>query len=162
MIFLFVPVTIYYIILHMRAVIQRVKQASVTVDNRIVGKIQQGILVLLAVAQNDTLEEAKFLARKISELRIFEDEHDKMNLSVLDVKGSLLVVSQFTLYGDCRKGRRPSFDQSADPQTAEELYEQFVELVKQTGLNVETGQFRARMDVALVNDGPVTFILETK
>ncbi|MCA9400815.1 MAG: D-tyrosyl-tRNA(Tyr) deacylase [Candidatus Omnitrophica bacterium] len=146
----------------MRAVIQRVKQASVTVDNRIVGKIQQGILVLLAVAQNDTLEEAKFLARKISELRIFEDEHDKMNLSVLDVKGSLLVVSQFTLYGDCRKGRRPSFDQSADPQTAEELYEQFVELVKQTGLNVETGQFRARMDVALVNDGPVTFILETK
>ncbi len=144
----------------MRAVLQRVKESSVTVDGTVVGKIGRGILVLLGVAGEDTEKEAGYLVDKIIHLRIFEDEEGKMNRSLVDIGGSLLVVSQFTLLGDCRKGRRPSFVQAAPPDRASQLYEYFVEQARQKGVPTETGQFRAMMDVALVNDGPVTLILE--
>lgn len=145
----------------MKAVVQRVKSSSVTVDNEIKGKIGHGLMVLLGVEDSDTSEDAKFLADKISGLRIFEDEAGKMNLSLEDVKGEMLVVSQFTLLGDCRKGRRPSFTRAAQPELAEDLYEKFMEYVKETGIPVESGVFRAEMLVKIENDGPVTLIVES-
>ena len=145
----------------MRAVLQRVRQAQVEVDSRNVGKIDRGILVFIGVGRDDTLQDAEYLARKIVELRMFDDAQGKMNLSVQDVRGEILVVSQFTLYGDCVKGRRPSFDQAADPAKGEELYDYFVTQLRQYGCPVATGQFRAMMDVSLINDGPVTFVLES-
>lgn len=146
----------------MKAVIQRVKESAVTVEDREVGRIGRGLLVLLGVARDDTPKDADYLLDKTLHLRIFEDDAGKMNRSLLDVGGALLVVSQFTLYGDCRKGRRPSFVQAAPPETAEELYEYFVGHAREWGISVATGQFRAMMDVALVNDGPVTLILESR
>lgn len=144
----------------MRLVIQRVKNAKVDVDGNTVGKIGLGMLVLLGVAKGDSKEKALSLVQKLSELRIFEDAQGKMNLSAADAQGEFLIVSQFTLYGDCNSGRRPSFDQAAPPQLAEELYNYFVEQLRLKSFKVETGKFRAMMDVHLVNDGPVTFILE--
>ena len=146
----------------MKAVVQRVKTSSVTVDDETVGKIGQGLLVLLGVAQADQTVDADFLSEKIVNLRIFEDEQGKMNRSLIDIGGEMLVVSQFTLLGDCRKGRRPSFIDAADPEKANELYEYFVVKVREKGVPVATGRFRAMMDVALVNDGPVTLIVESK
>jgi D-tyrosyl-tRNA(Tyr) deacylase len=145
----------------MRAVIQRVKQSIVSVDNLEVGRIGQGMLVLLGVHRRDTDAAARELARKISHLRIFEDAEGKMNRSLLDTGREMLVVSQFTLYGDCRKGRRPSFVEAAPPALAERLYNCFVNRVRQEGIVVETGRFRAMMAVSLVNDGPVTLILDS-
>ncbi len=144
----------------MRAVIQRVSEASVVVDEKTVGEIGQGILVLLGVQKGDTEESLKWLVDKISGLRIFKDNAGKMNLSVKDVGGGVLVVSQFTLYGDCRKGRRPGFDNAAPPETAEPLYEKAIRLFQEHGLETQGGVFGAYMQVSLVNDGPVTFILE--
>ena len=144
----------------MKALIQRVKSASVTIEGELFSSISKGILVFLGVEKSDEKENAQKLADKILKLRIFEDENEKMNLSVSDVKGEVLIVSQFTLCGDCKKGTRPSFDNSAPLDKAIELYEYFVELIKQSGLKIETGKFRAHMDVSLVNNGPVTFLLE--
>ena len=146
----------------MRAVIQRVKESSVSVKNEIIGKIGGGLMVLLGVAETDRVEDADYLAARIVNLRIFEDENQKMNRSLLDIGGEMLVVSQFTLLADCRKGRRPSFVHAAGPNKANELYERFVEQVRQKGVNVATGLFRAMMDVSLINDGPVTLILESQ
>ena len=146
----------------MKAVIQRVRESAVTVDGREVGRIGRGLLVLLGVSRDDTPAEADYLVDKTLNLRIFEDETGRMNRSLLDVGGELLVVSQFTLYGDCRKGRRPSFVQAAPPETAEALYEHFVDQARGSGVPVATGRFRAMMDVSLVNDGPVTLILESR
>jgi D-tyrosyl-tRNA(Tyr) deacylase len=146
----------------MRAVIQRVKQSAVTVDGRLVGNIGMGLLVLLGVAADDGPKDAKFLAEKIIGLRIFEDATGKMNLSLTDVGGEMLVVSQFTLFGDCRKGRRPSFTAAAPPDLADFLYESFIDHVRQSGVIVKTGVFGAMMDVSLTNDGPVTLILDTR
>lgn len=146
----------------MRAVIQRVSQASVTVSGEVVGAIERGLLVLLGVAQGDTADDVHALADKVVELRIFEDDGGKMNLSLTEVQGSLLVVSQFTLLGDCRKGRRPSFIAAAPPELAEQLYQTFVAAVGVKGIPVATGRFRAQMNVALVNDGPVTLILDSR
>ncbi len=144
----------------MRAVVQRVKESSVSVADEIVGKIGKGLMVLLGVAREDRPEDADYLADKIVNLRIFEDENGKLNRSLLETRGEMLIVSQFTLLGDCRKGRRPSFMNAADPQKGEELYEYFVNAVAQKGIRVQTGRFRAMMDVALINDGPVTLIVE--
>lgn len=144
----------------MKALIQRVKRASVTVDGEKISEIGKGILVFLGVEKDDEKENAEKLADKIYKLRIFEDENDKMNLSVADVKGELLVVSQFTLCGDCKKGTRPSFDKAATPDKAVELYKYFVEYMRDKNMPVKTGKFRAMMDVELINDGPVTFWLE--
>lgn len=146
----------------MRAVIQRVKTGSVTVGDQIVGSIGSGLLVLLGVAKSDQAADADFLAQKIVNLRIFEDKQGKMNCSLLDIGGEMLVVSQFTLLGDCRKGRRPSFFNAAGPDKANELYEYFVDKVRNKNVTVATGRFRAMMDVALINDGPVTLIIESK
>ncbi len=146
----------------MRAVIQRVKESSVSVNNEIIGKIGSGLMVLLGVAETDMVEDADYLAAKIVNLRIFEDENHKMNRSLLDLGGEMLVVSQFTLLADCHKGRRPSFVHAAGPNKANELYERFVEQVRQKGANVATGRFRAMMDVSLINDGPVTLIVESR
>lgn len=145
----------------MRAVVQRVKQSSVKTNGEIVGRIGRGLLVLLGVAKGDRAEDADYLANKILNLRIFEDEDGKMNRSLLEIGGELLAVSQFTLLADCRKGRRPSFIAAAEPGKATELYEKFVERVRQTGVAVQTGRFRAMMEVALINDGPVTIIIES-
>lgn len=145
----------------MRAVIQRVKQSAVAVDGRLVGDIGPGILVLLGVAADDQPQDARFLVDKIINLRIFEDAAGKMNLSLVDVGGEMLVVSQFTLYGDCRKGRRPSFTAAAPPDVAEVLYEAFIKYARQSDVSVKIGVFGAMMDVSLVNDGPVTLILDT-
>ena len=145
----------------MRAVVQRVKESSVKTDDQIISQIGGGLLVLLGVAQADRLVDADYLANKISNLRIFEDEYGKMNRSLLETGGEMLVVSQFTLLGDCRKGRRPSFVAAAEPAKATALYEHFIEQVRGLGISVETGRFRAMMDVTLVNDGPVTLILES-
>jgi D-tyrosyl-tRNA(Tyr) deacylase len=146
----------------MRALLQRVSQARVTVDASVVGEIGAGLLILLGVAKPDTAASAEFLVDKIMNLRIFPDTAGKMNLSLLDTGGALLVVSQFTLYGDCRKGRRPGFDAAAPAEQARALYETFVAVARRSGLRVETGVFQAHMDVALVNDGPVTLMLETE
>lgn len=145
----------------MRAVIQRVEKGAVCVDGRDVGRIGRGMLVLLGVHRLDTDADAEFLAHKLSNLRIFADAGGKMNRSLLDTGGEMLVVSQFTLYGDCRKGHRPSFVDAAPPALAERLYDRFVDRVRQTGIVVATGQFRAMMAVYLVNDGPVTLILDS-
>lgn len=144
----------------MKALIQRVKRASVTVEGEKISEIGKGILVFLGVEKQDNGENAEKLAEKISKLRIFEDENEKMNFSVMDVQGEILVVSQFTLCGDCKKGTRPSFDNAAKSELAVELYEYFVELLKEKNISVKTGKFRAMMDVELINDGPVTFWLE--
>ena len=146
----------------MRACVQRVRQASVTVGGEVVGQIDRGLLVFLGVATGDTPEDARQLADKICQLRIFEDDACKMNRSLEDIGGAMLVVSQFTLLGDCRKGRRPSFVQAASPHIGERLYESFVVAASRRGLKVETGRFRAHMDVALVNDGPVTLLLDSR
>ncbi len=144
----------------MKALIQRVKQASVTIDGELYSSISNGMLVLLGVMKDDTIENAQKLAQKLIGLRIFEDEQGKMNKSIVDTNGEMLVVSQFTLCGDCKKGTRPSFDKSAPPEIAQKLYEDFVNIVKKEIPIVKTGEFRAMMDVALINDGPVTFMVE--
>ncbi|MEW9121280.1 MAG: D-aminoacyl-tRNA deacylase [Thermotaleaceae bacterium] len=146
----------------MRAVVQRVKQASVVVEKQIVGKIDKGFLVLLGVEDEDNIKDVEYLVEKIIHLRIFEDENEKMNLSLKDIQGELLVVSQFTLFGDCRKGRRPSFSTAAKPDKANTLYMKFVEQCKENGLKVETGVFQAHMEVNLCNDGPVTMLIDSK
>lgn len=144
----------------MKAVVQRVKRASVTVNGEQIGKIDKGLLVLLGVTHEDTKENADYLVKKILNLRIFKDEQDKMNLSVKDIGGELLVVSQFTLYADTSSGNRPSFTNAAKPDQANELYEYFKSKCKETGINVQSGQFGASMQVELINDGPVTITLE--
>ncbi len=144
----------------MRIVLQRVTSASVTVDGNITGSIGKGYLVLLGVGQGDTEEDCRRLADKIINLRIFSDENDKINLSLSDVEGSLLIVSQFTLYADCRKGNRPNFIQAGKPDEAERLYDYFAEYCRSKGKHVETGIFGADMKVELVNDGPFTIVLE--
>jgi D-tyrosyl-tRNA(Tyr) deacylase len=146
----------------MRAVLQRVTRGSVTVDTQIIGQIGRGLVVLLGVEQDDTDADAQQLADKVIQLRIFDDADGKMNLSLAEVAGEMLVVSQFTLLGDCRKGRRPSFIQAAAPELAERLYETFVAAVGVQGIRVATGKFRAMMQVELVNDGPVTILLDTR
>ncbi len=144
----------------MKALIQRVKRASVTIDNELFSKINQGILVFLGVEKGDKKENAEKLADKLCKLRIFEDKNEKMNLSVRDINGEILVVSQFTLAGDCKKGTRPSFDKAESPNKANELYEYFNTLIRAQNIPVKTGVFGAMMDVELINDGPVTFMLE--
>ncbi|WP_368914700.1 D-aminoacyl-tRNA deacylase [Exiguobacterium acetylicum] len=144
----------------MRIVLQRVKEASVTVDQKIIGQIKQGFLLLVGVTHEDTIDQVNWLADKIAGLRVFEDEEERMNRSLQDVDGRILSVSQFTLYGDVKKGRRPAFTEAAKPDVANELYEAFNERLRAQGLTVETGQFGAMMDIALINDGPVTLILE--
>src|SRR5579863_4600716 len=146
----------------MRALLQRVSHARVTVDGSVVGEIGPGLLILLGVAKPDTAANAEFLVDKILNLRVFPDAAGKMNLCLLDTAGDLLVVSQFTLYGDCRKGRRPGFDAAAPAEQARALYESFVAQARRRGLRVQTGVFQAHMEVALVNDGPVTLLLETE
>ena len=146
----------------MRALLQRVTEARVTVDGAVTGEIGAGLLVLLGVSKPDTEADAEFMAQKVLNLRIFEDEQGKMNRSVLETGGGLLVVSQFTLYGDCRKGRRPSFDEAAPAAQAKALYEHFVEAARRSGLRVETGIFQAHMVVTLTNDGPVTLLVESR
>ncbi|MGI6703456.1 MAG: D-aminoacyl-tRNA deacylase [Clostridia bacterium] len=146
----------------MRAVIQRVSKGRVTVKGRETGSIGKGFVVLLGISGDDALEDVEYLADKIVNLRVFEDSEGKMNLSIKDVGGDLLVISQFTLYGDCRKGRRPSFTDAAPPDMAEELYEEFVKECRQKDVRVETGQFQAHMEVELINDGPVTLIIHSK
>jgi D-tyrosyl-tRNA(Tyr) deacylase len=145
----------------MRAVVQRVRQASVTVEGQTVGAIGQGLVIFIGVTHDDTEDDARWLAQKIAHLRIFEDTTSKFNLSALDVGASALVVSQFTLYGDARRGRRPDFIAAARPEIAEPLIERFVTLLREQGLPVETGKFQAHMLVQLVNDGPVTIILDS-
>jgi D-tyrosyl-tRNA(Tyr) deacylase len=144
-----------------RAVVQRVSRANVSVNNEITGEIDKGLLVLLGVEENDDLDDVKYMVEKIVNLRIFEDENEKMNLSLLDIEGELLVVSQFTLLGDCRKGRRPNFMQAAKPKKADELYNIFVEKSKEKGIKVETGVFQEHMIVNLSNDGPVTILVDS-
>ena len=146
----------------MKTVIQRVIEARVDVAEETVGQINEGLLIFLGVSKDDTFKDADVLTQKIIQLRIFEDDKGKMNLSALDQRAEILVVSQFTLYGDCEKGRRPSFDRAAEPEMAEELYNYFVEQLRKYDLKIATGHFRAMMEVSLVNNGPVTFILESK
>ncbi|AND41624.1 MULTISPECIES: D-aminoacyl-tRNA deacylase [Cytobacillus] len=146
----------------MRVVVQRSKEASVTVDGKTVGSIKKGFVLLVGVTHEDKEEDAAFLADKIANLRVFEDENGKMNFSLLDQEGEILSVSQFTLYGDCRKGRRPNFMEAASPAHAVNIYDAFNRYLEAKGLKVETGVFGAMMDVQLTNDGPVTLILESK
>jgi D-tyrosyl-tRNA(Tyr) deacylase len=146
----------------LRAVIQRVSRARVSVGEEVVGEIEAGLLVLLGVGKEDTQADAEYLAAKTVGLRIFEDEDGKMNRSVVEAEGTVLAVSQFTLYGDVRKGKRPSFDDAAPPQLANELYEHFVRKVREAGVKCETGRFQAMMQVELTNDGPVTILLDSK
>jgi len=144
----------------LKALIQRVEHASVEIDNEIYSQIGEGMLIFLGVEKTDTVENAQKLSQKLINLRIFDDENGKMNKSVLDIQGEILVVSQFTLVGDCKKGTRPSFDKSAPAETANVLYEDFVSLISKYGLTTKTGKFQAMMDVSLVNQGPVTFLVE--
>ena len=145
----------------MRAVVQRVNKAEVAIEGESVGRIGPGILALVAISRQDTEKDLHWMARKIIELRIFDDEEGKLNLSLQDVKGQLLIVSQFTLYGDCRKGRRPSYIDAAPPPEAEKLYQKFVSLAREFIPDVQTGQFQAMMEVTLTNSGPVTLILDS-
>lgn len=146
----------------MRAVVQRVKNSKVTVDENVTGDINKGLMVLLGVGLEDSTSDADYLVEKILNLRIFEDDDEKMNRSLLDIGGELLVVSQFTLYGDCRRGKRPSFDKAARPEKAKELYEYFLDKCKQYGIVAQTGIFQAHMIVDISNDGPVTILLDSK
>lgn len=143
----------------MKLLIQRVKQATVTIDNKLYSQINKGILTFIGVEKEDTEEQIDKAIKKLINLRIFPDENDKMNRSILDINGEMLIVSQFTLCGDCKKGTRPSFDKSASPDIAKKLYEKFIEGIKNSGIKTSTGQFGAMMDVGLVNDGPVTFMI---
>lgn len=145
----------------MRAVVQRVSRAEVRVGEEVVGRIGRGFVVLLGVGKSDTEAAAGALAEKIANLRVFDDDQGKMNRSALDISGQVLCVSQFTLYGDCRKGRRPSYDQAAAPEQALRLYESFVKSLRQLGISTETGRFRAMMEVELINEGPVTLLLDS-
>jgi len=145
----------------MRAVIQRVSSASVTVDSTITGEIEAGLLVLLGIHKDDTIQEIQWLSEKIINLRIFEDEQGKMNRSLIDTGGAMLVVSQFTLYGDCQKGRRPSYSSAAPPEKAKALYQQFIDTIKHKQIITASGTFQAHMNVELVNDGPVTLLLDS-
>ena len=145
----------------MKIIVQRVSQAKVRVNDKVAGQIGKGMLIFIGVSKKDESKDADYLAQKVTRLRMFKDAEGKMNLSSLEVGAEILVVSQFTLYGDCRKGRRPSFDEAADLQKGEKLYEYFVSQLRRQEIKVETGQFQAMMDVELVNDGPVTFILES-
>lgn len=146
----------------MRAVVQRVSQANVLADGIESGKVGKGLLVLLGVEKGDTLKDAEYLAEKTAFLRIFSDEFDKMNLSVLDIKGEILVISQFTLLGDCRKGRRPNFFAAAEPILAKELYSRYMEYIRGYGIKVESGVFQASMSLTLTNEGPVTILLDSR
>ncbi|MBI1924348.1 D-tyrosyl-tRNA(Tyr) deacylase [Candidatus Poribacteria bacterium] len=146
----------------MRAVIQRVKSASVTVDGKVISEIRGGLLIFLGVAQEDAAADVDYLASKIANLRIFEDESSRMNRSLLEVGGEALVVSQFTLYGDCRKGRRPSFTAAARPEKADALYQEFMGAIAKIGVPVKAGIFQAMMEVELINDGPVTMLLDSR
>lgn len=146
----------------MRAVLQRVTRSKVVVDGEIVGSIEKGLNVLLGISKEDTIEDIPYLKDKIINLRIFEDEDGKMNKSLLDVGGEILLISQFTLYGDCRKGRRPNFMEALGGDEANKIYDEFVKSLKETGIKVETGIFGAHMDVSIENDGPVTLIVESK
>lgn len=144
----------------MKVLIQRVKQASVSIDSKLYSSIKQGILALVGIEKGDSIEEIKKSAKKIVGLRIFPDENNKMNRSLIDIQGEMLIVSQFTLCGDCKKGTRPSFDKSAPPETAKELYEKFIDEINSYSIKTQTGKFAAMMDVELINDGPVTFMIE--
>ena len=144
----------------MRVILQRVTQSSVRVDGQIIGSINRGLNLLVGISKTDTLTELKWMAKKCLTLRVFPDEAGRMSKTIEEIHGELLVISQFTLYGDCRKGRRPSYDQAARPENAEKLYDQFVALLRESNLKVETGQFGAMMQVSIANDGPVTLILE--
>ena len=146
----------------MRAVVQRVSKANVTVNDEITGRSEKGLMILLGVEDGDTMVDVKYMVEKITNLRIFEDENEKLNLSVLDIEGEILVVSQFTLLGDCRKGRRPNFMKAAKPEVANKLYEDFVSLTREKGIKVGTGVFREHMVVNLSNDGPVTILIDSK
>jgi D-tyrosyl-tRNA(Tyr) deacylase len=146
----------------MRAVIQRVNSSKVSVNGLIVGEISKGFNVLLGISKDDTIEDLNYIKDKIINLRVFEDSEDKMNLSLLDIEGEILAISQFTLYGDCRRGRRPNFMNAMGPDEAKELYERFIELLKNSGLKVECGEFGAHMVVEIENDGPVTIMLDSK
>lgn len=144
----------------MKAVIQRVKSASVSIGGELYSSVEKGLLVLLGIENADTAEEAEYVCNKLLKLRIFEDENEKMNYSVSDIHGEILIVSQFTLAGNVKKGLRPSFDNAMQPKDAEVLYEKFVDMARESGLKIQTGKFGAMMDVSLINDGPVTFIVE--
>jgi D-tyrosyl-tRNA(Tyr) deacylase len=146
----------------MRAVIQRVKSAEVLVDGRVTGKIGKGLLIFVGVARGDSESDLSLLTSKIPDLRIFEDQSEKFNLSLKEIGGEILVVSQFTLYGDCRKGRRPSFTEAEDPAPAKDLYERFIAKLRGQNLPVQTGEYQAKMEVRLINDGPVTLILDSR
>lgn len=146
----------------MRAVVQRVKRSSVKVDGEIVGSIENGINVLIGICAEDTLDDIKYIVDKVVNLRIFQDDNDKMNLSLKDIDGEILAISQFTLYGDCRRGRRPNFMNALGGNEAKVLYDEFIHMLKDTGVKVETGVFGAHMDVEIQNDGPVTILLDSK
>jgi len=146
----------------MRAVLQRVKKANVTIDEKVKGEINKGIMLLLAIGKEDTENDLKYMIEKVMNLRIFEDENEKMNLSLLEIKGEMLIISQFTLYGDCRKGRRPNFMKSEKPDIAEEMYNEFIKKAKEYGIKIESGEFGANMAVDLINDGPVTILMDSK
>jgi D-tyrosyl-tRNA(Tyr) deacylase len=146
----------------MRAVIQRVKQAKVSVEGKVIGEIKQGLVCFVGVGKEDQEADADYLAAKIPQLRIFEDAEGKFNRTLLDIKGEILVVSQFTLFGDCRRGRRPSFSDAAEPVQARELYQRFITKLTETGIRVAQGEFQAHMEVELINDGPVTLLLDSK
>ena len=146
----------------MRAVVQRVSSSKVEVDNKVIGSIKKGLNVLIGISKEDTIEDLNYIKDKILNLRIFEDENDKMNLSLLDIKGEILVISQFTLYGDCRKGRRPNFMNAEGGEKAKEAYDTFVKLLKESDIKIKTGEFGADMKVEIQNDGPVTIILDSK
>jgi D-tyrosyl-tRNA(Tyr) deacylase len=145
----------------MRTVVQRVSRAEVLIDDVAVARIGEGILVLVAISQQDSEKDLEWMAKKIVELRIFDDDQGKLNLGLQDIRGELLVVSQFTLYGDCKKGRRPSYSEAASPQQAERLYNQFIEMVRRSVPDVQTGRFQAMMELNLTNSGPVTLILDS-
>lgn len=146
----------------MRAVVQRVTSSSVTVDEKVIGSINEGFNVLIGICKDDTIEDLQYIKDKIINLRVFHDENDKMNLSILDIKGEILAISQFTLYGDCRKGRRPNFMEAMVGEYAKALYDKFIEMLKESKLKVETGEFGAHMKVEINNDGPVTILLDSK